>query len=328
MSEPSHLQPRRFLFITGKGGVGKTTVMATYALALASQGKRVLCAMCQAKDRLSTLLGSPPIGDEIMPLRIGVDAVNIEPEAALREYGMMVLRVKALHRMVFNNALVTSFFRATPGLYSWAMLGKAWYHSMQKMPGSRRLRYDVVLLDAPSTGHALEMLRGPKVIVDVAPPGLLRREAVKAWNMFSDQRKFGVVLVTLPEEMPVTETLELCDALHDELRLPIAQIIVNGLIPPIFSSNEREQLIVRQPDSVESSDDVLWLSAVHRAMRENMQLRALQRLQNKCNQPMLYLPYRFDGADSPAVIKEFAQILSRQKPVAGFPLDPAFQLPG
>ena len=219
MNVSKAIEGRRFLFLTGKGGVGKTTVTAALALVLASQGKRVLCATCQAKDRLSTLLDGPPVGEQIIQLRSNIQAVNIQPEAALREYGQMVLRIRALYRAVFDNKLVASFFRATPGLYSWAMLGKAWYHTTETLANGTP-RFDVVLFDAPSTGHALDMLRGPKVIVDVAPPGLLRREALKAWSMFEDPVQSGVVLVTLPEEMPVTETFDLLEALDSEMRLP------------------------------------------------------------------------------------------------------------
>ena len=321
MTDRSTLPSQRLLFITGKGGVGKTTVMATYALALASQGKRVLCAMCQAKDRLSTLFGlDTSIGSDIVRIHPGIDAVNMDPEAALREYGLMVLRVRALHRAVFYNPLVMSFFRATPGLYSWGMLGKAWFHSTQKRRGSKRYRYDTVLVDAPSTGHALEMLRGPKVIVDVAPAGLLRREAAKAWNMFSDPAQFGVVLVTLAQEMPVTETLELVAALKTELKLPIAQLIVNGVIPPLFSPHERELLVHSytsrapardNPNNVSPSSPTthtspsetsrspaLWTPAVRRAERELVQMQALDRLRQGTDLSTLHLPYHFRGIET------------------------------
>lgn len=309
MNVSKAIEGRRFLFLTGKGGVGKTTATAALALVLASQGKRVLCAMCQAKDRLSTLLEGPPIGEEIVSVRKNIHAVNIRPEAALREYGLMVLRLRALHRAVFDNQLVASFFRATPGLYEWAMLGKAWFHTTERLPDGSP-RFDVVLFDAPSTGHALDMLRGPKVIVDVAPAGLLRREAIKAWSMFADEAQSGVVLVTLPEEMPVTETFDLFEALDQELGLPIAQVIVNGVIPPLFSPGEREALLAPRDLDVSRPGDAALASGARRARRELVQHEALVRLRDGVKVPLAYLPYRFEGVNTFASVSELAMRLT------------------
>jgi anion-transporting ArsA/GET3 family ATPase len=318
MNVSKAIEGRRFLFLTGKGGVGKTTATAALALVLASQGKRVLCAMCQAKDRLSTLLDGPPVGEELVQLRPNIMAVNIQPEAALREYGLMVLRLRALYKAVFDNRLVASFFRATPGLYEWAMLGKAWFHTTERLANGAP-RFDVVLFDAPSTGHALDMLRGPKVIVDVAPPGLLRREAMKAWSMFSDPEQSGVVLVTLPEEMPVTETFDLFDALDKELGLPVAQVIVNGVIPPVFSPEERDALLApRELDLGRAGDEALAAGA-RRARREMVQHDALVRLRDGMGAgvggdgrriPLAYLPYRFEGVNTFESISELAMRLT------------------
>jgi anion-transporting ArsA/GET3 family ATPase len=309
MNVSKAIEGRKFLFLTGKGGVGKTTVTAALALVLASRGKRVLCAMCQAKDRLSTLLDGPPVGEDIVHLRPNIQAVNIQPEAALREYGQMVLRLRALYNAVFDNKLVSSFFRATPGLYEWAMLGKAWYHTTERLPDGSP-RFDVVLFDAPSTGHALDMLRGPKVIVDIAPPGLLRREAMKAWSMFSDPEQSGVVLVTLPEEMPVTETFDLFEALENEMQLPIAQVVVNGVIPPIFSPLEREALLApRELDESRAGDEAL-ASGARRARRELVQHDALVRLREGIKVPLAYLPYRFEGVNSFDSVSELAMRLT------------------
>src|SRR6185369_6696946 len=93
--DPTELERRRFLFVTGKGGVGKTTVCGALALAFAARGKRVLVAMCHTKERLSAILGSKPIGDELAMVAERVWAVNISPDKALREYGEIVLKVRA-----------------------------------------------------------------------------------------------------------------------------------------------------------------------------------------------------------------------------------------
>ena len=126
-------------------------------------------------------------------------------------------------------------------MQEWTLLGKAWWHTTETRDDGS-FTYDVVILDAPATGHGLDMLRVPKIILDVVPPGLLRRDAERAWKMFQDPETCAVVLVTLPEEMPTTETIELAKALREELRLPIGKIVVNGVLPPLFSKAERAAL--------------------------------------------------------------------------------------
>src|SRR5262249_14086227 len=234
------LENRRFVIVTGKGGVGKTTVCAALAVHLAHKGKRVLIAMCNAKERLSAMLGSDLVGPDVVNVSQNVWAVNMDPERAVEDYGMMTLHSRTLFKLLFDNKYVRTFFSAVPGLHEWAMLGKAWWHTTETRDDGM-LKYDVVLLDAPATGHGLDMLRVPKVIVDVVPPGLLRRDAEKAWSMFQDPTRCAVVLVTIPEELPTSETIELAAALG-ELKLPIAKVVVNGVLPPLFSREEREKL--------------------------------------------------------------------------------------
>ena len=305
------MDERRFLIVTGKGGVGKTTVAAAYATALAAKGKRVLVAMCNAKERLSSMLGSDLVGDQVVAAGPNVWAVNMTPEVALEEYGMMTLKSKALYSVLFDNKYVRVFFRAVPGMSEWAMLGKAWWHTTEtNADGSRK--YDVVILDAPATGHGLDMLRVPKVIVDVVPPGLLRRDAERAWALFRDPKECGVVLVTLPEEMPTTETIELSRALTKELGLNVARVVVNGVVPPLFSHDERQVLETFSIVPKDAGTSALS-SASSRATRERVQAESLARLAKelpveKYGTPA-YFPLLFEDAARPKAIRELAKRL-------------------
>src|SRR6478672_10197131 len=94
---------KRLVVVAGKGGVGRTTVAAALAVAAARRGKRVLLAQTRSKERLSTLLGSPPVGPDLVRVRENLWAVDIFPEAALREYGLMILRSNLVYRAVFEN---------------------------------------------------------------------------------------------------------------------------------------------------------------------------------------------------------------------------------
>src|SRR5882757_5340800 len=123
---------RRFIFVTEKGGVGKTTVSAALARALAGRGKRVLIAMCNAKERISSMFASDIVGPEIVPVAGRIWAVKRGPQAAFEEYGRMTLKVPGLYRVVFQNKYVRTFLAAVPGLAECAMLGKAWFHTTEE----------------------------------------------------------------------------------------------------------------------------------------------------------------------------------------------------
>lgn len=308
LNKAAGLESKRFLIVTGKGGVGKTTVCAAEALALAAKGKRVLVCMCHAKERLSSMLGSELIGPEVKSVAQNVWAVNMEPELALMEYGMMALHSKTLFTLLFDNKYVRKFFRAVPGMQEWTLLGKAWWHTTETRPDGSWL-YDVVILDAPATGHGLDMLRVPKIILDVVPPGLLRRDAERAWKMFQDPETCAVVLVTLPEEMPTTETIELAGALRDELKLSIGRIVVNGVLPPLFSREEREALAVLAPIEGDGPADAAVEAGRSRAIRERAQAASLHRLSTELPVSPAYLPQLFEDAAQPSAIRELAKRL-------------------
>lgn len=312
MSTSAELGSRRFLFITGKGGVGKTTFSAALALSLAAQGKRVLVAMPLAKERLSALLGTKPLTPEIAELRENLWAVNLSPERALYEYGEMIIKVKAVARAVFDNKYTRTFFRATPGLYEWAMLGKAWFHTTEKLDDGSN-RFDVVLFDAPATGHGVDMLRVPKVILEAVPPGILRRDAEAAWAMFQDPVQSGVVVVTLPEEMPTTETVELVHNIRTELGLPVVKLIVNGVLTPLFSEGERDELVrdasllaIDAPLRTSGTRDSAIVAGARRSVRERVQAESLARLDREVDLPGLKLPFLFDEAGTLAGIQLLA----------------------
>jgi anion-transporting ArsA/GET3 family ATPase len=298
---------KRFVLVTGKGGVGKTTVCAAEATALAASGKRVLVAMCNAKERLSELFGAPPVGHMVVPVAERVWAVNMVPEKAIEEYGFLVLHNRALARAIFDSRYVRAFLRAVPGMHEWAMLGKAWWHTTETLPDGSP-KYDVVILDAPATGHGLDMVRVPTVILDVVPPGRLRRDAERAWAMIQDSNACAIVIVTLPEEMPVTETLELTGSLK-ELGLSVQHVVINAVLPPLFSPAEREALEALAPVDPSTHANAAIAAAQVRAARERMQAETLARLSRELATRSTTLPFLFDDASGPEAVRQLAKRL-------------------
>ncbi len=301
------LERRRFLFVTGKGGVGKTTVTAALALALARRGRRVLVTSCDAKERISTLLGVPPLDEDLRELLPSLWGVRLQPERAMREYGEMILKSTVLYKAVFENRYTRGFFRGVPGLQEWAMLGKAWFHATEELSDGSP-RFDVVLFDAPATGHGLDMLRVPKLIYEIVPPGILRRDAELAWSMFRDPKQSGVVVVTLPEDMPTNETVELATALQGELGLPIALLVVNAVLTELFDESERGRLLACRGLDRDVPGDGAVLSGMRRAVRERVQAESLARL-TALELPEVRLPLLFEDAATPEAVARLSREL-------------------
>ena len=303
------ISKRRFLFVTGKGGVGKTTVCAALGTALARAGRRVLVATSGAEERLSAVLDVPPIGGQVVEVRPNLFSVFITPREAMAQYGAMVLKSRLAYTPLFENKYVTNFFEAVPGLREWAVLGSAWYYANEGLADGSR-RFDTVLLDAPATGHALDMLQVPKVIVDVAPSGRLRRDAESAWTMLQDAEQSGIVVVTLPEELPATETLELEQKLRVTFGLPVVGLVINGYTAPLFSAAEAARL-ARRIDLLEPGFTIgLAQLAARRAVRERVQSDNLRRLE-ALKLPRVLLPVHADPPEGQRRVQALSRYFSR-----------------
>jgi anion-transporting ArsA/GET3 family ATPase len=311
MPQASSRTPQpKLVIVTGKGGVGKTTFSAAYARKLAAEGKRVLIAMCNAKDRIGAMFGVAPIGFQVVEVCHGICAVNMDPQHALEEYGALILKSKTVYGLLFNNSYVQGFFDAVPGMHEWSMLGKAWWHTTE-CDDDGAAKYDVVILDAPATGHGVDMLRVPKVIVEVVPTGILRRDAERAWKMLQNPAETAVVLVSLPEEMPAQETLELATVLRDELGLPIAQLVANAVLETIFDPQDQSEL-----EGLGAAATGAVATAQMRARKERAQARSLDLLKTKIldqgmvsSRKLTILPHIASGTASPAVIETLSQAL-------------------
>ncbi len=219
---------RRFLLVSGKGGVGRTTVSAALAVAAARAGKRVLLAQMDAPPRLARLLGHPTaIGPEIVEAGERLFAVNMTAKDALHEYAIMVLRYESLYRALFENKAMRGFLGAIPGLDAYSMLGKAWWHTTAA--GSDVPKYDLVVVDGPASGHAGTMLKIPQAILDAMPKGPLSTDAAAIRGLLTDPRRAAVVIVTLAEELPARETSQLAAEVRGTLGMPLGPIVVNAV---------------------------------------------------------------------------------------------------
>jgi len=255
------LLDRRLVVVTGKGGVGRSTIAAALALVAVRQGKRVLVCEVNAQERVAPLLGGPPAGPSAREVLAGLSTLNVTPRAALREYGLMVLRYRAIYDAVFENRLVRFFLRAVPSLSELVMLGKI-LHEVRFEEGGRP-RWDLVVLDAPATGHAVQLLRVDPAVTAVA-------------------------VVTLPEEMPVNEAIDLDQAVREVLGMPRGALVVNALPRERFSAEElgRLEAVREAPPPLGPAARAAWLQGV----RAELAMGYLARARAAIDLPTVEIP--------------------------------------
>lgn len=219
------LGARRLLVVSGKGGVGRTTVSALLGAELAARGRRVLIATTGHDDRLAWMLGHDALQDTPVEVAPGLEIQRLNPSVCVEEYGAMITRSARLSQAVFGNRAVSRLMRAIPGLDDFAILGKAWHEAC------RAKSYDTLIFDGPASGHLRLILGVPKALVETIAEGPLSREATLMFDALRDGERTALVLVALPEAWPLTEMGELAGTLQSELGMHVGAMVINKLWP-------------------------------------------------------------------------------------------------
>lgn len=231
MSLLEPLTRRQLIVVTGKGGVGKTTVSALLGRALSQAGRRTLVVEVDPRENLHQMFALPPSGGKIETAGSRLWVQNLKPRQVLDEIVRERLKLELITRRVLESSIYQHFSAGAPGLKEVAILGHAW-RLLNGLGGMGAPELDTVILDAPATGHGVSLLAAPLLVSDVIRRGPFAEMAGDLASFVSDPERCGIVAVTQAEEMPVQEVIELRQSLREKVKRDPELLIVNGLYPP------------------------------------------------------------------------------------------------
>jgi len=296
------LLEKPLVVVTGKGGVGKSTVAAAIGLAAARRGLRTIIAEVARRDDVSRVLGGTGVHEDELAPRL--HHISIDPEEAMEEYLVDQLPSRALADVLLSSRGFNYFAAATPGLRELLTVGKVWELTREdrRTPGADP--YDLVVLDAPATGHGVAVLSAPRTFADAAVMGRIARQGRIIDAMLSDPAQTGVVAVARPEEMPVNETLALEASLPGTVGVGVGLVVANGLLPDRFDAADVRALRTAPP-----SPPVRAALTAH--ARARAQRAQLARLRRRARAPVVTLPFVSAPMLDAAAIEPLVRALER-----------------
>jgi anion-transporting ArsA/GET3 family ATPase len=309
---------KRLLIFTGKGGVGKSTVSAAAAVAAARRGKRVLIVEIGDQERIPSIFGAANAGYAGAPVYGGggttppIRSMCLTAREALHEYALRSMKFEMLYETIFENRVVRYFTAAAPGLDELTIMGKIESLHRESLDPSKPKapRFDLMIFDAPATGHALAFFKVPRMAMSMARMGPLHSKAERMWQLLADPARTALNIVTLPEEMPVNEAIEL-NAAAGELGLPRGTVVVNGAYPDFFQNEHDDVRRVRaQSSEPESVTSRVARAALDRAVsfvaRREAQTEMIATLARAIPQDRVVLPFLFQPRIGPAELEALA----------------------
>jgi anion-transporting ArsA/GET3 family ATPase len=227
------LLDRQLLFVTGKGGVGKTTIAAAIAQLAARQGRRTLVCEMDAKGSLASAFDCAPFPYRPREIDTGLFGMAMNTEDSLREYLKLFIRIPFVGRLGPLARTFDFVADAAPGVKEILAIGKLCYEVRER-------NYDLVVVDAEASGHIVSQIGAPRVISELVQVGLVREQTKWMLEILDDPARTGLIAVTTAEEMPVNETIDLMMRVGQQTQVDVAALIVNRVLPALFTTREAE----------------------------------------------------------------------------------------
>ena len=283
---------KRLVFVTGKGGVGKSTISIALGMAAASRGKRTIVCEVGGQETASRVFHRAEVGFHEVELAENLWAISIDPDDSLREYLLLQLKVRAMRDMLVRSKIFNYLTAATPGLKELVTIGKIWELAQPSRRVKKAHEYDLVIVDAPATGHGIGFLQTPRTFANIARMGPVHSQAQELDRFITDHSATGVAIVSLPEEMPVNETASLESQLRDDVGTAVDRVYMNGLYPERFSDGDASEL-ERALEQCHGPTSAAIRAALSEYRRSRSQRAQLQRLKEAVSVPVKTLPFIF-----------------------------------
>jgi anion-transporting ArsA/GET3 family ATPase len=301
------LLDKRLVIVTGKGGVGKTTVAVALGLRAAAEGKRTIVCEVASQENASRMFEHTAVGFHEVQMEENLWSISIDPEESMREYVLLQLKVRAMRDMLFRSRIFNYLAAATPGLKELVTIGKIWELAQLDRKVKKGRKYDLVIVDAPATGHGVGFLETPRIFAAIARVGPIHSQAQRLDSFITDHDQTGTAIVALPEEMPVNESAALERELRDEVGVAVDRIYLNGLYPERFTKPECERLALLA-ERGQGAARAAARAAISEHERARSQRAQLARLRRRVKAPVKTLPFLFE----PELGPEAARRLSRR----------------
>jgi anion-transporting ArsA/GET3 family ATPase len=283
---------KRLVFVTGKGGVGKSAVSISLGLAAAAQGKRTIVCEVSSQENASRVFRKGEVGFNEVEVAENLWAISIDPDESLREYLLLQLRVRAMRDLLVRSRIFNYLAAATPGLKELVTIGKVWELAQTDRKVKKGRAYDLVIVDAPATGHGIGFLQTPRTFAGIARVGPMHNQATELDRFITDHEASGVVIVSIPEEMPVNESALLERQLRDEIGIAIDGVYMNAMYPERFDAKEAAKL-ERVAEITDGAAGAAVRAALSQFRRGRSQHEQLKRLKDMVRTPVKTLPFIF-----------------------------------
>jgi len=303
------LLEKRLLLLSGKGGVGKSITGAALALAASERGKRTLLVEVDAPREAARYLGATESGGAITQLRPTLFTLNLRPQAVMDEYVRHVVKLDMLARKILDNPIYQRFFAAAPGLKELMVLGKIMVLEEETLGWSRKPRFDLVIVDAPATGHGLSFLKVPLAAAEAVPVGPIGANARRILALLRDSRRTALVVVAIPEEMAVVEAAWFHRLATQEIGIACAAAVLNAAHERRFTNDEEANVLRLCAEGATGrlSRDADLGSALGAARRHIRRRKLTQfyekRLRRDIEAPLVSLPFLFEDPIGPEALQ-------------------------
>ncbi len=293
------LLQRRLVILSGKGGVGKSTVGAALALLAAERGKRTLLLEIDAPLQAARYLDASRSGAQPRELRPNLFSANLDPRGVMDEYVQKTVRVDRLARRIIESPIYDRFFATAPALKELMVLGKVMVFEEEREAWSRTPKWDFIVVDAPATGHGLSFLKVPLAASQAVPIGPVGTNARRILALLRDALRTALVVVAIPEEMAVVEAAWFHQMAVEQVGMECAAVVLNAAHERRFSDSEEAQVLRLTSEQAGGrlARDV-DLGAALVAARRHIRRRKLTRfyetrLRRALRAPLVSLPFLF-----------------------------------